>query len=93
MDLRFEAAAANELYENTKNDLGFNVPKIYWNYTTKKILTLDKVEGISIREHEKLKELKVDLKKLSRKFNTIFFKASCERWFFSWRYASRKFIC
>ena len=31
MDLRFEAAAANELYENTKQDLGFNVPKIYWN--------------------------------------------------------------
>ena len=27
MDLRFEAAAANELYENTKNDMGFNVPK------------------------------------------------------------------
>ena len=51
MDLRFEAAAANELYENTKNDKGFNVPKIYWNYTTKKVLTLDKVEGISIREH------------------------------------------
>ena len=29
------------------------VPKIYWNYTTKKILTLDKVEGVSIREHKK----------------------------------------
>ena len=41
MDLRFEAAAANELYENTEQDHGFNVPKIYWNYTTKKILTLD----------------------------------------------------
>ena len=54
MDLRFEAAAANELYENTKNDLGFNVPKIYWNFTTKKVLTLDKVEGVSIREHQKL---------------------------------------
>ena len=50
MDLRFEAAAANELYENTKNDKGFNVPKIYWNYTSKKVLTLDKVEGVSIRE-------------------------------------------
>ena len=48
MDLRFEAAAANELYENTKNDKGFNVPKIYWSYTSKKILTLDKVDGISI---------------------------------------------
>ena len=55
MDLRFEAAAANELFENTKNDMGFIVPKIYWNYTTKKILTLDKVKGISIREHKNLK--------------------------------------
>ena len=27
MDLRFEAAAANELFENTKNDIGFVVPK------------------------------------------------------------------
>ena len=27
MDLRFEAAAANELYDNTRNDKGFNVPK------------------------------------------------------------------
>ena len=36
MDLRFEAAAANELFENTKNDKGFNVPTIYWNFTTKK---------------------------------------------------------
>jgi len=65
MDLRFEAAAANELYENTKNDLGFVVPQIYWNYTTKKILTLDKVDGMSIREIQKIEDLGVDLKKLA----------------------------
>ena len=65
MDLRFEAAAANELYENTKLDKGFNVPKIYWNYTTKKILTLDKVNGISIREHRLLKDQGVNLKYLA----------------------------
>ena len=50
MDLRFEAAAANELYENTKNDVGFKVPKIYWNQTSKRVLCLEKVDGISIRE-------------------------------------------
>ena len=33
MDLRFEAAAAAELYENTKNDAGFKVPQIYRNIT------------------------------------------------------------
>ena len=34
MDLRFEAAAANEYSENTKNDAGFMVPQIYWHYLT-----------------------------------------------------------
>ena len=50
MDLRFEAAAANEFSENTTNDVGFFVPKIYWNFTSEKVLTLDWVEGQSIRE-------------------------------------------
>ena len=82
MDLRFEAAAANELYENTKNDLGFNVPKIYWNYTTKKILTLDKVEGVSIREHKKLQELGVNLKKLAENLIQHFLKQAVRDGFF-----------
>ena len=82
MDLRFEAAAANELYENTKDDLGFNVPQIYWNYTTKKILTLDKVEGVSIREHQKLKELGVDLKKLAENLIQFFLKQAVRDGFF-----------
>ena len=38
MDLRFEAAAASELYENTKNDSGFNVPKTYSRHTSTAIL-------------------------------------------------------
>ena len=37
MDLRFEAAAANELYENTKNDQGFIVPKFIELYNEKDI--------------------------------------------------------
>ena len=41
MDLRFEAAAANEYAENTKNDIGFRVPEIYWNFTSENVMTLD----------------------------------------------------
>ena len=62
MDLRFEAAAANEYAENTKNDVGFNVPKIYWNFTSEEVLTLDWVEGISIRERNKLEEKNINIK-------------------------------
>ncbi len=82
MDLRFEAAAANELYENTKQDFGFNVPKIYWNYTTKRILTLDKVEGVSIREHDKLEKLGVNLKKLAENLIQHFLKQAVRDGFF-----------
>ena len=82
MDLRFEAAAANELYENTKLDKGFKVPKIYWNYTTKKILTLDKVNGVSIREQGKLEEQGIDLKNLAENLIQHFLKQAVRDGFF-----------
>jgi len=82
MDLRFEAAAANELYENTKNDKGFNVPKIYWNFTTKKILTLDKVNGVSIREQKLIEDSGVDLKLLAENLIQHFLKHAVRDGFF-----------
>ena len=82
MDLRFEAAAANELYENTKQDYGFNVPKIYWNYTTKKILTLDKVNGVSIREQGKLEKQGINLKHLAENLIQHFLKQAVRDGFF-----------
>jgi len=65
MDLRFEAAAANEFSENTKNDVGFYVPNIYWNYTSEEVLTLDWVEGLSIREKEILESNKINTKNIA----------------------------
>ena len=65
MDLRFEAAAANEYAENTKNDNGFKVPKIYWNFTSEEVMTLDWIDGVSIREKEKLIEKNVDIKNIA----------------------------
>ena len=65
MDLRFEAAAANEYAENTKNDSGFSVPKIYWNFTGENVMTLDWIEGISIRETRELLKRNIDTKKIA----------------------------
>jgi len=65
MDLRFEAAAANEYSENTKNDVGFHVPQIYWNFTSENVLTLDWIEGVSIRETEILQSKNIDTDKVA----------------------------
>ena len=82
MDLRFEAAAANELNENTKNDIGFNVPKIYWNQTSKKILCLDKINGISIREVDILKSQNINVQKLAQNIIQHFLRHAVRDGFF-----------
>ncbi len=82
MDLRFEAAAASELRENTINDKGIKVPKIYWNYTSKEILTLDRIKGISIRDVEMLKQSNINLKNLSENLIQSFLKQSVRDGFF-----------
>ena len=82
MDFRFEAAAASEFYENTKNDIGFEIPKIYWNQTTKKVLCLDRINGVSIREVENLKSKNIDTKKLAKNIIQHFLRHAIRDGFF-----------
>ena len=82
MDLRFEAAAANEYAENTKNDVGFSVPQIYWNYTSENVMTLDWVEGVSIRETQKLKDKNFNTKKIAEDIIQNFLRHAVRDGFF-----------
>ena len=82
MDLRFEAAAANEYAENTKNDVGFRVPQIYWNYTSENVMTLDWVDGVSIRETQELKDKSFDTKKIAEDIIQNFLRHAVRDGFF-----------
>jgi len=66
MDLRYEAAAASELRKNTLNDVGFKVPLVYWEFTNQRVLTIEKVEGVSIKDKDLLIKNNIDLKKISK---------------------------
>ncbi|MBV9571645.1 MAG: 2-polyprenylphenol 6-hydroxylase [Alphaproteobacteria bacterium] len=50
LDLRMEAAAASELRENTKNDQDFRVPEVIWDRTGQRVMTVEWIEGISVRD-------------------------------------------
>jgi ubiquinone biosynthesis protein len=54
MDLRLEAAAAAELAENFAGDPSFRLPAIDWQRTARRVLTLERIEGIPIDERERL---------------------------------------
>ena len=82
MDLRFEAAAANEYAENTKNDVGFRVPEIYWNFTSENVMTLDWVDGVSIRETEELKKRNLNTQKIAEDIIQNFLRHAVRDGFF-----------
>ena len=82
MDLRFEAAAANEYAENTKNDVGFRVPEIYWNFTSENVMTLDWVDGVSIRETEELKKRNLNTRKIAEDIIQNFLRHAVRDGFF-----------
>ena len=82
MDLRFEGSAGSELKKNTKSDPKFKVPDINWDFTSKRVLTSEKVEGISIKELDKINELKIDKKELAKNIIQNFLRQAVGDGFF-----------
>lgn len=72
-DLLREAANASQLRRNFQNNDLLYIPKIYWQYCSKNILVMEKIDGISINNIAELKKLNVDLKLLARRGLQIFF--------------------
>jgi len=47
LDLRLESAAAAEFLDNTASDAGFTVPKVQWELSSKRVMTLGWAEGVN----------------------------------------------
>ncbi len=73
MDLRLEAAAANELQENFINDDRFLVPKIFWSYTTKRMLVSSWVDGIKINDLDGMRAGNQDIETITKNSAEAFF--------------------
>ena len=50
LDLRLESSAAAEYFANTENDAGFQVPKVVWELSARRMMTLGWGEGIPIHD-------------------------------------------
>ena len=48
LDLRLEASSASLFAENTRNDQGIQVPMPHWGLSSRRVLTSDWAEGISL---------------------------------------------
>jgi ubiquinone biosynthesis protein len=65
LDLRREAASASELRENLVAESGFYVPAIDWTRTSRRVMTLEWIDGIKLTDREALVEAGHDLAALA----------------------------
>jgi ubiquinone biosynthesis protein len=81
MDLRFEAAAASELKDNNKESYIY-IPKVHWLYVSKKILTVEWIDGLSIYDKSALQNKKINLEMLGSNLIKMFLNQAYRDGFF-----------
>ena len=73
LDLMREAANASQLRRNFENSASLYVPEVYWDYTRKNVMVMERIYGASIRDIDILKEKNTDMKRLAELGVEIFF--------------------
>ncbi|MEM6304435.1 MAG: AarF/UbiB family protein, partial [Pseudomonadota bacterium] len=72
LDLRLESAAASEFAANTGDDDGFQTPAIKWDLSSRRVMTLDWAEGVSLGDNDALDAAGHDRVELSARVLQLF---------------------
>ena len=54
LDLRLESAAASEFAANTDSDAGFKLPRIMWNLSGRRVMTMTWADGVNMGDNDSL---------------------------------------
>ena len=81
-DFTIEGANANRFSKMFEDDAAVKIPKVFWDYTTEEVLTLERIYGTPLDEVEKIKAQGLDVKKIAENGVRAFFKQVFEFGFF-----------
>lgn len=73
LDLAREAANTSQLRRNFLDGELVYVPEVFWDFTRRDVLVLERIRGIPVTDLEQLRERQVDLKVLGERGVEIFF--------------------
>ena len=65
LDYTFEARNAEKFGEYFEKDTKVFIPSIYWEFTTKRVLTMEKINGVKIIDYRELEKRGWNLKQLA----------------------------
>ena len=82
MNFEIEANHLEEFRENNIDITYIDVPKIYKNFITKKVLVMDFIDGISLNKKANLEEAGYDVEEIGQKLANNYIKQALEDGFF-----------
>jgi len=82
LDLAIEAGNASRLRMNFADSNLLYVPRVYWDYTRREVLVMERIDGIPISNVEALRAAGVDMRRLAHNGVEIFFTQAFRDGFF-----------
>jgi len=82
MDYRREGHNADCFRRNFADETALYIPKVYWDYTTQRVLTLERISGIKIDDIAALDAASVDRRQVAKSAARIIIKEVLEDGFF-----------
>ncbi len=82
LDLRMEASAADEFASNAAQDQDVTAPAVIWDFSGKRVLTLDWVEGVNLGNVEGLREAGHDLRDIAFRLVQMFLRQALRDGYF-----------
>ncbi|RDH82608.1 MAG: ubiquinone biosynthesis regulatory protein kinase UbiB [endosymbiont of Galathealinum brachiosum] len=73
LDLMREAANASQLRRNFENSKQLYIPEVYWDYTRRNVMVMERIHGEPMANIEKMKAAGVNMQRLSELGVEIFF--------------------
>jgi ubiquinone biosynthesis protein len=73
LDMGREAANTSQLRRNFEDNKLLYVPEVYWDYSCRNVLTMERISGIPVTDMETLRAKGTDLKLLGERGVEIFF--------------------
>lgn len=74
LNFRTEGENTEIFKENLSKDKHIAIPAVYWSYTTRRILTLEHINAISLSNLEALKKNNIDCKLIARRISKSIFE-------------------
>jgi ubiquinone biosynthesis protein len=82
LDYTSEAQNIERFYQTYQHDPTLRIPRVYWEYTTRRIIVMEEIDGIKLTELDKLRDQEYNLPAIAQVVCDFYLKQIFEDGFF-----------